>query len=105
MAMGGLTRQIIFLKDGDYGVLSATDVAIYTADGSPAQREVVTVAASPGADFKEGYSHFMEKEIHEQPDAISHTLAGMTGEDGHLTAAPLDALRSRGLDARRRHLT
>ena len=97
MAMGGLTRQIIFLKDGDYGVLSATDVAIYTADGNPAQREVVTVAASPGLISKEGYSHFMEKEIHEQPDAISHTLAGMTGEDGHLTAAPLNATTLKGV--------
>ena len=97
MAMGGLTRQIIFLKDGDYGVISATDVAIFTADGRPAQREVVTVAASPGLISKEGYSHFMEKEIHEQPDAISHTLAGMTGEDGHLTAAPLDTAALKGV--------
>ena len=97
MAMGGLTRQIIFLKDGDYGVISAADVTLFTADGSPAQREVVTVAASPGLISKEGYSHFMEKEIHEQPDAISHTLAGMTGEDGHLTAAPLDAATLKGV--------
>ena len=97
MAMGGLTRQIIFLKDGDYGVISAADVTLFTADGSPAQREVVTVAASPGLISKEGYSHFMEKEIHEQPDAISHTLASMTGEDGHLTAAPLDAATLKGV--------
>ena len=97
MAMGGLTRQIIFLKDGDYGVISAADVTLFTADGSPVQREVVTVAASPGLISKEGYSHFMEKEIHEQPDAISHTLAGMTGEDGHLTAAPLDAAALNGV--------
>jgi glucosamine--fructose-6-phosphate aminotransferase (isomerizing) len=97
MAMGEVTRRILFLKDGDYGIVTADHAEIYDAEGKPAQREVVTVAASSGLISKEGYSHFMEKEIHEQPDAIAHTLAGMTGEDGHLTAAPLDAAALNGV--------
>lgn len=97
MAMGGLTRRILFLKDGDYGVISANDGEFFDAEGNPAQREIVTVAASPGLVSKEGYSHFMEKEIHEQPDAIAHTLAGMSGPDGKLTTAPLDAATLKGV--------
>ncbi|MGC6484383.1 MAG: glutamine--fructose-6-phosphate transaminase (isomerizing), partial [Candidatus Puniceispirillales bacterium] len=97
MAMGGLTRRIVFLKDGDYGIVSADHAEFFDAEGNPAQREIVTVAASPGLVSKEGYSHFMEKEIHEQPDAIAHTLAGMTGDDGHLTTAPLDAKTLKGV--------
>ena len=51
-----------------------------------ANRETVIVAASPGIVDKGGYRHFMEKEIHEQPDAIAHSLAAMTDGDGQLTA-------------------
>ena len=86
MAMGGLTRRIIFLKDGDFGVLTADHADIRDGDGAPAQREEVIVQASPGLISKEGFNHFMEKEIHEQPEAIAHTLAGMVDDDGRLTA-------------------
>ena len=97
MAMGGLTRRILFLKDGDYGVITADDAKVFTPDGHIAQREIVTVSASPGLISKEGYSHFMEKEIHEQPDAIAHTLAGMTGDDGKLSSGSLDTTDIKGL--------
>lgn len=97
MAMGGLTRQILFLKDGDYGVMTADAAEIFAADGTPAQREIVTVAASPGLISKEGYSHFMEKEIHEQPDAIAHTLSEMSDAQGKVSAGALKTADLKGL--------
>ena len=57
----------------------------FDEEGTPVNREIVIVAASQGVVDKGGYRHFMEKEIHEQPDAIAHTLAAMTGPDGKLS--------------------
>ena len=78
IAMAHLTRKIIYLKDHDFALIYADNVDVYQSDGSPANRETVIVAASPGIVDKGGYRHFMEKEIHEQPDAIAHSLAAMT---------------------------
>ena len=60
----------------------------------PVHRDEVIVAASQGLVDKGGYRHYMEKELHEQPDAIAHSLAAMTGTDGRI-AAPMsrDQLR------------
>ena len=84
MAMGAMTRRIIFLKDGDYGVLSDDQIVLKDETGAPAQREEVMVSASPALISKDGYQHYMEKEIHEQPEAIAHTLSEMTDDDGNL---------------------
>ena len=86
IALAHLTRKIIYLKDHDFAIVSATGVSIFQLDGTPVDRDAVIVAASPGIIDKGGYRHFMEKEIHEQPDAISHSLAAMTDIDGQLNA-------------------
>ena len=81
-AMAHLTRNVIYLKDGDYAALSVDDVQIYDSDGQRANREVIRTTASPALIDKGGFRHFMEKEIHEQPEAIAHTISAMTGADG-----------------------
>ena len=86
MAMAHLTRQVIYLKDDDYAVLTSDGCEIFDGEGQRANRELVTVAANPVMVDKAGYRHFMEKEIHEQPEAIAHTLSAMTDESGKLTA-------------------
>ncbi|MCE2517245.1 MAG: glutamine--fructose-6-phosphate transaminase (isomerizing) [Alphaproteobacteria bacterium] len=97
MAMGSMTRRIIFLKDGDYGVISRDDIELRSEDGTPAQREVVMASASPGLVSKDGYQHFMEKEIHEQPEAIAHTLAEITAADGGFNFELGDAAEMKGM--------
>ena len=97
VAVGGATSRIIFLKDGDFGVLSADGVDIRAADGKPAQREVVTVQSSPGLVSKDGFNHFMEKEIREQPEAIAHTLAGMLDADGAIATSIKNAKKLKGV--------
>ncbi len=84
MAMAHLTRNVIYLKDGDYAALSLDDVQIYDRDGQPANREIIRTMASPALIDKGGFRHFMEKEIHEQPEAIAHTISAMTAIDGAL---------------------
>ena len=86
-AMAHLTRRIIYLKDGDYAVIRKGEAEIFDLSGAPANREVIITTASPILVDKAGYRHFMEKEIHEQPDAIAHTLSAMTDGEGRLSAA------------------
>ena len=85
VALAPLTRNVIYLKDHDFAIVTPETVQVFDAAGVPVNREVVIVAASQGMVDKGGYRHFMEKEIHEQPDAIAHTLAAMTGTDGTLS--------------------
>ena len=83
-AMGGLAQRIIYLKDGDFGVVTKDHAEIRDADNHPAQRPVVNAISNPNIVSKEGYQHFMLKEIHEQPDAISRTLSSICNANGEL---------------------
>ena len=84
MAMAHLTRNIIYLKDGDYAALGLDDITIYDRNGQLANRETIRTSASPALIDKGGFRHFMEKEIHEQPEAIAHTISAMTDSAGTL---------------------
>ena len=86
VALSHLTRNIMYLKDNDFAIVRPDGAEVFDSNGTPVNREVVIVAASQGVVDKGGYRHFMEKEIHEQPGAIAHTLAAMTGPDGTLSS-------------------
>jgi glucosamine--fructose-6-phosphate aminotransferase (isomerizing) len=75
LAVGPFTNRISYLEDGDYALIDRTTARIFDAAGQPALRPVHTVAASAALMEKGNYRHFMEKEIHDQPDAVQHTLA------------------------------
>ncbi len=95
VAMAHLTRRVIYLKDGDRAIVRKGTAEIYDAKQQVVEREIVTVSAAPVLVDKGGYRHFMEKEIHEQPDAISNTVSAMTAACGRITAG----LDSEQLDA------
>ena len=97
VALSHLTRSVIYLKDRDFAIVTPDTAQVFDSAGVPVNREVVIVAASQGLVDKGGYRHFMEKEIHEQPDAIAHTLAAMTGPDGTLST-PLSRDELQGID-------
>lgn len=96
-AMGLMTQKIMFLNDGDYGVISSDHVELMDKNNKPAQREVVEVSAQSEVVSKEGYQHFMEKEIHEQPEAIAQTLKGLTADDGSFKADFSNAENIKGM--------
>ena len=77
LAMAHLTRNVIYLKDGDFASLDRNSITIWDRSGQRANREVITISSAPLLIDKSGYRHFMEKEIHEQPDAIAHTISAM----------------------------
>ena len=68
------TRRVIFLEDGDVAELTRTGAAITHLDGNPVTREIQHIPYDPVAAEKGGFKHFMQKEIFEQPQAISNTL-------------------------------
>ena len=70
------TRRILYLEDNELAVLSAERVELFDRDGLPVPRPPSTIAWSAVAIQKDGYAHFMLKEICEQPRAIEDTLRG-----------------------------
>src|SRR6201999_2779901 len=56
-------------------VIDQGQVSIFDGEGRPANREIKITSASAALVDKAGHSHFMAKEIHEQPEVIGHTLA------------------------------
>ncbi len=79
MALAGVTDQIVYLAEGDVVDLQLQSYTVYDASGQQVQREVLTVQAHSGAAELGPYSHYMQKEIFEQPRAIADTLEGIEG--------------------------
>ena len=91
-------KEIYLIENGEMVVVTADEIKIYDEERNPVQREVFHVTWDADAAEKEGYSHFMLKEIHEQPKAISETLNRRLDENGlikldgiSLTKEELDA--------------
>jgi glucosamine--fructose-6-phosphate aminotransferase (isomerizing) len=70
------TRRMLFLDDSEMAVIEADSIRITDFEGTPVEREPQQVTWSAEAAEKEGYPHFMLKEIFEQPRAVRDTLAG-----------------------------
>ena len=73
-AVVAFTRQIMYLEDGDIAQLTADGVAqMIDKQGNPATRKATTSQVSLASLELGAYSHFMQKEIYEQPKAVSDT--------------------------------
>ena len=74
-ALAPFTNRVTYLEDGDVVVVHGRDIAIFDAQGRPANREIKITSASASIVDKGGKRHFMAKEIAEQPEVIGHTLS------------------------------
>jgi glucosamine--fructose-6-phosphate aminotransferase (isomerizing) len=97
IALAPFTRAVTYLEDGDWAVVTRHSVQIFNDEGKSVERPIVhSVAASLTVD-KGNHRHFMLKEIYEQPEVISHTLAHYldfaTGKIGLPEDAPVDFSR------------
>jgi glutamine---fructose-6-phosphate transaminase (isomerizing) len=70
------TRDVVILEDNDVAVVTAHGVELSTLEGDPVQREPTKIMWDPIMAEKGGYRHFMLKEMHEQPRAITDTFRG-----------------------------
>ena len=75
------TRRYSVLEEGDMAVCTAEGIRFYNEFAEPVQRPVLTADWDMEAAEKGGYSHFMLKEINEQPTAITATVSPRV-EDG-----------------------
>jgi glucosamine--fructose-6-phosphate aminotransferase (isomerizing) len=76
------TRDVIAIEDDEMVVVTPGNVELFDLEKRQIDREVVRVNWDAEAAEKGGYETFMRKEIHEQPDALTDTLAGRIAPDG-----------------------
>ena len=69
-----VTQRVAYLEEGDVADIRRESYAIYDASGAAVARTVITVEASGNLVELGPYRHFMQKEIFEQPRAVSDTL-------------------------------
>jgi glucosamine--fructose-6-phosphate aminotransferase (isomerizing) len=79
MALAGTTDRIIYLEEGDVADLTRDGVVVLDRSGTPVNREIRSVQAYSGEVELGPYRHFMQKEIFEQPRAISDTIEQVGG--------------------------
>ncbi len=90
-AVLGQTREFVFLHDGDTAILRADKTEIFDARCEPVERESKKISWDPISAEKQGYKHFMLKEIHEQPARIVDTLRGRVSlENGDVDISEVD---------------
>ncbi len=68
------TRMVYYIDNLELARICAGEAHFYDLNGDEVSKEPVEVALSPEAAEKEGYEHFMMKEIHEQPRVVKDTL-------------------------------
>lgn len=71
------TRRVIYLEEGDVAAVSRDAVRIVDREGNDVVREERLSEVSADAIDLGPYAHYMQKEIHEQPRAVSDTLEGV----------------------------
>ncbi len=75
IALAPFTDAITYLEEGDHAVLRRSGAEIYDRANTRVERPMIKSVASSLLVDKGNHRHFMAKEIHEQPEVISHTLA------------------------------
>lgn len=68
------TNLYYLILNDEYAVLSRDDVVIYDKDGNISTKNLLTFEGNREAAMKNGYEHFMLKEIYEQPKVIMDTI-------------------------------
>ncbi|PZU87708.1 MAG: glutamine--fructose-6-phosphate transaminase (isomerizing) [Shinella sp.] len=90
IALAPFTNEIAYLVDGDCAILHKDSAEIIDFAGNPVERPHQISQATAFVVDKGNHRHFMEKEIYEQPEVISHALSNYVDFHGH-TVKPVDA--------------
>jgi glucosamine--fructose-6-phosphate aminotransferase (isomerizing) len=76
------TRRLVFLEPGEMALVTAHSAEYYRIEGTRIDKEPQTVNWDPISAARGGYKHFMQKEIYEQPRALTDTLRGRLDLEG-----------------------
>lgn len=88
LALSPMTNKLTYLDEGDWAVVDHCGMEVRDARGTSCHRtQVISNLTSDAAD-KNGFDHYMLKEVHEQPAVIRQTLGAYLGEDAHTPELP-----------------
>tara|TARA_B000000565_G_scaffold250209_1_gene222442 strand:- start:419 stop:2245 length:1827 start_codon:yes stop_codon:yes gene_type:complete len=76
MALSNITNKFKFMDDGQIAILDKDKIAVTSSSGVAAKLKTQEVDSNAYTNDLKGYSHFMEKEIFEQSNAIKNSLEG-----------------------------
>jgi glucosamine--fructose-6-phosphate aminotransferase (isomerizing) len=80
-AVLSVTRKVVYLEDGDVADIRRDGVTIYGRDGKAVERKIHMSDVSLASMELGPYSHFMQKEIHEQPRALTDTIEALIDDN------------------------
>lgn len=81
-AVLSVTRRVIYLEDGDVAEIRREGVTIFDLEGKKIERTIHLSDVSLASMELGPYSHFMQKEIHEQPRALTDTIEAVIDDAG-----------------------
>jgi glucosamine--fructose-6-phosphate aminotransferase (isomerizing) len=73
-AVLSVTKRVIYLEDGDVAEICRDGVDVFSRDGKKAERKIHISDVTLASMELGPYTHFMQKEIHEQPRALTDTI-------------------------------
>lgn len=91
-AVIGYTNRYFVLDEGEVAVLRPDGIRVFDLEKHEHKKQVQTVDWNVDQAQKEGYEHFMLKEIHEQPDALRRTVSPRIDPDSGLPCFAHDRL-------------
>lgn len=68
------TQDFVYLDDREVAVINGTEIKFYTAEGHPLNKKITHLDWNPEMVEKQGFAHFMLKEIYEQPRAVAAAI-------------------------------
>ena len=80
-ALVGHTKRAIYLDDGEVATITKDSVEIKTLNAEPVSAKVEEIETNLSAIQKDGYDHFLLKEIMDQPESLAETLRGRINVD------------------------
>ena len=83
-----IVSEVIYLDDGDYAFLSASKVEIFDKNNKKVDRKKINITSNVNFLNKDGFKHFMEKEIHQQPSVLINTISSLIQKDVDINISP-----------------
>ncbi len=74
LAFSDITKDVIFMPDNTFALITKDTIKLFTFDGAPSSYQVTKVDHTHKPLDKEGFEHYMLKEIYEQKRAIARTI-------------------------------
>ncbi len=88
LALAGETSEITYLEEGDWVELNSNGATFYDKDNRKVFRDKIVTELSHRSVSKGNFSHFMLKEIFEQPTVIGETLNGFFNPTDQMIKLP-----------------